>query len=201
MSEVATQTPDVLEELAPSTQVREVTLGTGDYERVYLQKPLSFFGKLELARILGEALDKAMAGEDGLSLADLWDMPERTEGQVTVQDIMDADNFVRGIMKLTSYAPDLIGELYCVALNIPRDRREQFKRLMELPEDEGGLSDEAGIGIFETFIDQNWDVLLDFFKNRLMPLFQKMGAKFEIPQSSKPSKSTRQSTRKESKSS
>ncbi len=182
---------NVVDELVPKGQNVTYTFGLDDH-LVFTQKPLSYFGKIELISVLGGVLDKALA-EGGMSVADLLeDVPQET-GQLS-----EADQFIKSIARIVSFAPDFLKDLYVIALNVPRGDREYVKSVMELSQEEGGLSDEQGIQILETFVDQNWEVLLDFFKNRILPLVSRMTSpKEDLPSaSSKPLKATRQRTPK-----
>lgn len=179
--------------ISPPVSFKEYRLLDGDL--VLTQKPLSFFGKMELMAVLGNALEHALS-EGGASVTDLLSgMPGDRSENLSLNDFRDADAFVKGIAKLIQYTPDLMGDLYCVALGIPRGQREYVKGVMELHESEGGLSDDQGIEIFDTFIEQNWQVLVDFFKQKIIPIFEKMGSKSES-QPSKPQKVTRARTAK-----
>lgn len=188
---------DETEILQPTYEEATVTIGRAEdgTEMVFVQKPLSFFGKMDFFAVMGRALDNAMSGPDGISLADLMDVPEKAS------DIQDADMFIRGIAKLAMSAPEILGDLYCVILACPRGRRDFAKEVMALPEDQGGFSDEEGVAVLERFVDQNWEVLVGFFSQHLAGLAKNVGEKMgAASQPSKPSKSTRASTRKRSKS-
>jgi hypothetical protein len=189
--------PDENEVLVPSAEVRTIVLGKDSYEVSFLQKPLSFFGKLEVFSVLGAALDKAMSGPDGLTLGELFDGPASMGKELNKQNFRDADTFVKGVAKLVQYAPDLLADLYLIFLSVPRGERGIVKEMMERPADEGGLSDEDGLGILETFVDQNWDVMLDFFTSKILPLVNKINTKVQESQPSKPSKTTRRTTPKQ----
>lgn len=194
---------DALEILEPSAEVKLRTFGLKekDTDFTFEQRPLTFFGKMDFFSVMGRALDMAMSGPDGISISDIMDMPE------TATELREADVFIRGVAKLASYSPEIIGDIFCVALAVPRGQRVFIKGLMELPEEAGGVSDEVGMDILETFVDQNWDVLVSFFTERVAQLGKKIQKKMpekaeETPAtesaSSKPSKNTRRSTQKES---
>lgn len=160
-----------LETIAPTAAQRTIVLRDGELTHTFTQKPLSFFGKLEFFSVMGRALDKAMSGTDGLSLAQLFEVPARAEdGSILPSDISEADVFVRGISKVAEQAPELMGEIFCVALDVPRGNREYITELMGQSEEDGGLSDNDGFGILETFISQNWEVLMTFFRERIPAL-------------------------------
>ncbi len=177
-------------------------IGKEDYSFTFVQKPLSFFGKLDFFAVIGKALDTAMGGEDPLSLAELFEeLPDDPE-EFKIQDLKDQNTFVRGIAKVVAYAPEMLGDLYCVALAVPKGRRKIVKSVMELPAEDGGLTDADGIAILETFIEQNWQVLVDFFKGPAKGLATKIGKQIGSVQksrSSKPSKSTPRTTGGQSK--
>jgi len=180
---VATKTTqpeeDSTEVLEPSAQNREVTLGLDPFRKTYTQKPLSFFGKMEIFAVLGGALDKAMSGPDGLSLNELINGPGELGDSLTTENLRDADTFVKAIGKLVQFAPELLLDLYVVILAVPRGERELVKTQMQQTEENGGLSDDDGFGILETFVDQNWDVMADFFTVRIQPLIEKVSSKVQ----------------------
>ncbi len=177
---------DVVEVLEPSAPFREITLGTGEIRTTFVQKPLSFFGKLEVFSVLGTALDRAMSGPTGIDLAALLDGPDSLGANISNSNIRDADVFLKAILKLVEHAPELISDLYLVALAVPRNQRVYWKTVIELCEEEVGLSDDDGFGILETFVDQNWDVMVDFFKDRIVPLGKKITTKVQESQQSTP---------------
>jgi hypothetical protein len=161
----AKETEDALEVLEPDVTEREVDLGEG---YVYTQKPLSFFGKIELFSVTGKAVDKALS--DGASIGDiLGDVPDINNPLST--STSEADVFISAVVKIAEHAPELLKDLYCVILAVPRGERERAKELFE------NLSDDEGIKILEVFVDQNWEVLTNFFKEKILPLSNKIGAK------------------------
>lgn len=188
--ETEVTTENVLDTLRPPQEKVHITLGLGDEAVVYTQKPLSFFGKMEFFALLGDAVDKALR-DGSISLDEIFDFGNE------VSDEQGSHAYIRGIAKLVQFAPEFLKDLYCVALNVPRDERYLARSLMELSEDEGGLSDEAGVAILDRFIDQNYEAINDFFGKRMMPLWQKVISKAQGSTSSKPSKPTRTRTTKQ----
>src|SRR5574341_1046815 len=190
---------DPAEIIEPSVPERVQVIGREDYTFTFVQKPLSFIGKIEFFAVLGRALDRAMSGPDGLSLAELFDeLPDDPE-LFRLQDLKEQNTLVHGLAKLIAFAPEILVDLYCVALAVPKGRRTTVKQVMEMPEAEGGLSDKDGIAILDTFLEQNWEVLVDFFKGPAKDLLAKLAAKApkkpaQKSASSKPSKSSPQST-------
>jgi hypothetical protein len=163
---------DTAEVIEPLAETREVRLGLEENGTlmVFEQRPLSLFGKIDFFSVMGKALDRAMSGPDGISLADLMDAPS------SATELREADLFIRGISKLAAYAPEIMGDIYCVILAVPRGSREFAKQVMELPQESGGFTDDEGLGVLETFVDQNWDVIMDFF-NRAQGLGKKIQEK------------------------
>jgi hypothetical protein len=136
----------------------------------YTQQPLSFFGKMELFSVLSGALQKALSSEGGLSLSAILDVPNRAPGEaLSANDFLDADQFVSAVATLLQYAPDLLMNIYCISLKVPRQERELVKRLME-----DQITDEQGVKMIEVFIDQNWEVMRSFFFEQIMPLVEKV---------------------------
>lgn len=181
MAEVTEIEPDVIDVLEPKIQNYVVTLPKSEdgEELIFVQKPLSFFGKMEFFSVLGGAVDKAL--NEGLSIGDLFDTPT----EKNVDSFREADLFVKAVLKLVKDAPDLLLNLYSVILAVPRTQREYVQYRME-----ESLSDEDGVAILEHFVDQNWDVMADFFKGKIMPLTSKIGNKIQKSESLKPSKAT-----------
>jgi len=162
-----------LETIAPSVAERTVYLGVEPEVLTFVQKPLSFFGKLEFFSVMGKALDKAMSGDEGLSLSQLFEVPERSaDGSLRPNDFKEADVFVKGLTKIAEQAPEVLLDLYCVILAVPRGSRDYVKDLMQESSEEGGLSDDDGFGILETFLAQNWEVMNGFFRDRIPALME-----------------------------
>lgn len=191
------ENPDVTEILEPTVEDRPVTIGKDAYEFKFVQRSLNFFQKLEVFSILGGALNRAMSGDDGITISELLEGPSAVGGTITDTNIREADTFIQAIAKLVQYAPDLLSDLYMVFLAVPRGQRELVKELMEQPVAEGGLSDEDGFAILDTFIDQNWNVMIDFFTQRILPLANKISGKVQESQPSTPLKNTQPTTPKQ----
>lgn len=178
---------DVTEAIEPSVATKLWTLGVGENSTVYEQRPLSFFGKLELTGKLGEILDDAM--NTGLSLDSIL---------TTGRSASDADFFMRALVKLATMVPYRMPELFCIFLGVPRGERAWATLMMERDGDNGGLSDDDGISIMETFLDQNLEIMQSFFGDRLLPLYTRVKNRFSrVDQApSKPLKATRRNTQK-----
>lgn len=184
----------ILEELGlkEEPKVRKIVDVQGN-EREYIQKPLSFVGKIQFLSYVGEVLDKAMAGENALKLNSLFDVPVRGD-VLSAQDFSDAQTFVQAVGKLLVYAPDFLSKSYCIWLRVPEYERDWAIVAME-----ESLSDEDGLDIIETFIDQNWGTLQGFFAEKLPRLSKRLQARYRDSQSEqqKPQKLTPQSIQKQ----
>ena len=156
---------DVLDILQPKAEPKTWVIGKDDYSREYVQKPLSFIAKMQWFSLVGDVLDKALSGPDGMSLGNLFSAPGG--GSLAPSDFREADTFVQAVGKLLAVAPDFLVNSYCIWLNVPDYERPVVAEIMMLPADEGGLSDEQGIEIIEVFIDQNYEALDTFFREFL----------------------------------
>jgi len=178
MSEV---TIDVVETLEPSAEVFSVEIG----DRTYVQSPLTFFRKIELFSVLADAIDKALS-EGALISEFLDEIPEDTS------DLKEADVFVKAIVKVVKFAPDLLSDIFAISLNVPQGVRKQFKSDLEF------IDDDQAMGILNHFIDQNWDAMMDFFSKQVSPLVEKVSNKMQSRStSSKPSKASPRRTAKQ----
>lgn len=167
---------DVIDVLRPKAKSVEWTIGKGEYERKYVQRPLSFIQKMQWFALVGEVLDKAMGGENALTVSNLLSGPQ-VRGGLSVNDFRDADTFVHAIGKLLVYAPDFLQRSYAIWLGVPDFEQEIAAQIMALPPEEGGLTDEQGLEIVEVFIDQNYEALDRFFRERLGQLQKRVQAR------------------------
>lgn len=178
---------DVLDIIVPKKEPKTWKFGpNGEFE--FVQRELSFVAKLQWFSLVGEVLDKALSGEGAMSLNSLFDAPGARGGQMTMQDFADADTFVQAIGKLLVYAPDFLTKSYCIWLNVPDYQRDLVSDLMSRSPDEGGLTDDQGIEIIEIFIDQNYEALDRFFREKIGGLQKRVQARIEASQSSRPSR-------------
>lgn len=166
---------DVLDILQPKAEPKTWVIGKDDYERTYVQKPLSFIAKMQWFSLVGDVLDRALSGPDGMHLGNLFAAPGG--GQLAPSDFREADTFVQAVGKLLAVAPDFLVNSYCIWLNVPDYEREVAAGIMILPPDEGGLSDEQGMEIIEVFIDQNYEALDSFFRESLGRLQRRVQAR------------------------
>lgn len=180
---VVEKVEDELEEIVPDKSHRTWTFGRGDVTISYVQRPLSFQGKLEFMGLLGTTVNQAMSGPDGLTVSGMlaeMDPDQRSRlsaFSLAESDFASADTFIQGISVVLSYAPDFLVKAQCIWLNVPRGERQLVADLMSAPPDEGGLSDEQAIDMIQTFLDQNMQDLVTFFR-RDLPKLGKRGKNF-----------------------
>lgn len=166
---------DVIDTIVPKAEPKSWTLkqigkdGELVESRVYVQRPLSFFGKMQWFSLVGEVIDKSISGDEGLRLSSLFDMPGRG-GELRASDFREADTFVQGVGKILVHAPDFLEKSYCIWLGVPDFEQDWAKAIMNEPADRGGLSDDDGLEIVEVFIDQNWESLEAFFREKIASL-------------------------------
>lgn len=164
---------DNLEVLQPTAQTKTYEVAG----RTFTQRPLTFFGKMEFFSVLGGALEKALTD---VSLSEILDVP--LAGGLSADNFSDTDAFLKAIATLVQFAPDLLKDTFLVALAVPRDAREEASKWLD------ELTDDQGVEILETFIDQNWQAMLDFFNVRIKPLLSKVTTGTSVSPPSKPSK-------------
>lgn len=161
---------DVIDTLEPKAEPRTWVIKEGEIEQSYVQRPLSFFGKMQFFSLVGEVIDKAVSGEGGLRISSLFEAPGGRDGLLSAADFRDADTFVQGVGKLLTYAPDFLEKSYAIWLGVPDHERKWAISVMKKPKDQGGFSDEEGLEVIEVFIDQNWESLEDFFRKKIVTL-------------------------------
>jgi hypothetical protein len=182
---------DIVETLEPAAQVYSVTLAEGtDAEVTLYQKPLSFFGKIELFSVLGAAVEKALS--EGTTIAELLDVPDKKPDEISGEALKEADVFIKALARAVQFAPDLFEEIYCIALRVPRGQRDYIKELLREEDD------EKMMGVANTFVNQNWQAMMDFFSEQISPLIANISERLQSEStSSKPSNPTRARTPKQ----
>lgn len=164
-----------LEVIIPDKGVKQWTIGTGDHAITLNQAPLGFFGKTEFFALLARTLDEAMSGENAMSVAAIMSQVgvDRQNRRLSVSDLADADSFVKAIVKIVGNVPDFLMECYCIWLGVNRGDRPYVKTVMSYPPDQGGLSDEDGLMIIQTFLDQNLEAMESFFGKEMPKMFRR----------------------------
>lgn len=170
----------------------ERILSDGVDTRKYIQRPLSYFGKLEFFSMIGETVDVAL--QTGLTVNTMLEAMPGQGANIQASDFADVDSFFMAIAKLTRYAPDLLKDCYCVWLNVPFDERMWAKQRLD------EISDDEGIDIIETFLDQNTEAIENFIREKVIGLWKRaQSLRADSPQSSNNSKRTRRRTPKKQK--
>lgn len=158
-----------LDIFAPQVAAKEWTFGS-DVKKTYLQRELSVIGKAQWFSLIGNILDKALSGENAISLNSLITPPENISNvrgrTLAPSDFQDADTFVQAVGKLLVYAPEFMYKSVCIWLDVPDYEWNLVESLMRNSPSEGGMSDEMFEGIFATFIDQNYSAINRFFRER-----------------------------------
>ena len=178
---MTTTETDVVEVLEPAAENYEVSIAGVNYT----QTPLTFFRKIELFSVLADAVDKALS--EGALISELLDeIPD------SATSLTEADVFVKAIVKVVKYAPELLSDIFAISLNVPQNARRSFKEDLEL------IDDDTAMNILNHFIDQNWDAMMDFFSKQVSPLIAKVSEKVQSQStSSTPLKGSRRRTAKQ----
>lgn len=163
----------VIDIIEPVAKEFTFVLGEGGDDPITIvQKPLTFFGKIELFSVLSVSLNKVL--DKGVSIGELLDVPESDSLPISGDASKEADIFIKSITQVLQYAPEALGDIFCVILAVPRNNRDEFK--VRLEED---LSDDQAFAVLNTFVDQNWEILVDFFTGKGLQLFQKISQKLQ----------------------
>jgi len=169
----AVEEENVIEILEPSSAEYSFILGEdGPDPLSFNQKPLNFMGKIKLFSVLSETLRKVM--DKDVSISDLLDAPDSDSLPLSGDRSGEADIFVKSIASVLEYAPEALGDIFCVILAVPASQQEYVKGRLDEE-----LTDEQAFAVLNTFVDQNWEVLHDFFTGQGMSLFKKITAKFQ----------------------
>jgi hypothetical protein len=157
-------------------------------ERIYVQKGLSWFGKLELYGLLGQAVKIVMEGENPLGIGQVLDFAQNPRqmvsdlmgglpgadtvpGQETnEQDLeLEAGKVLAAFAQVVAMAPELLTQAYCVVLAIPKTHRPWAVE-WAFP----NMDDETGRDVLHAFVDQNWGVMEDFFAHELPKIMRRI---------------------------
>jgi hypothetical protein len=163
----------VIEILEPPMAEYTFTLGEdGPDPLTFTQKPLGFMGKIKLFSVLSGTLNKVM--EKDVSITDLLDGPTSDSTPLSGDAGKEADIFIKTITQVVEHAPEALGDIFCVILNVPSNQQEYTKQRFDEE-----LTDEQAFAVLNTFVDQNWEILYDFFTGKGMSLFKKITGKFQ----------------------
>lgn len=163
---------DVLESIQPSAEPKErrIVAEDGRVLKVYVQKPLTYFRKMQFFRLLATSLKKAL-NEGGVdAVADVigaWSGTSTRDFQsLGSSDFEDAGQFMRFVASMVEVAPDILEDAYVLWLAVPPGAQREWAKAAWRGDIEGvrPLSDEEGLDILKTFIVQNWGAMQDFFR-------------------------------------
>lgn len=138
----------------------------------FSQKPLGFMGKIKLFSVLSKTVNKVL--EQNVSITELLDGPGSDSLPLSGDSMKEADQFIKTLTKVLEYAPEALEDIFCVILNVPNSQQEYVKARLDEE-----LTDEQGFAVLNTFVDQNWEILHDFFTGKGMNLFKKITGKFQ----------------------
>lgn len=160
-------------------QGREVVDYEQEFDRTYIQKPLSYLGMLQFTGLIGRKLDEILSS--GLSMGVVnevmafQEMIGRNEDgglslDLSQTDFSGIDSFVRGFAKIAAYVPDIIPEAQCIWLRVPPADQLAVMQIWSRPIDEGGLTMDEFEEMLDIFINQNYEELETFLLRRLKRL-------------------------------
>jgi hypothetical protein len=158
-------------------------------ERVYVQRGLMWFGKLELYGLLGKAVEVVLEGDNPLGIGSMLDMVQNPRQKIfdlmgnlpgadTAPDLVEQDEnnmeieagkVLAAFAKVISLAPELISQAYCIVLDVPKTHRAWATEWAFR-----NMDDEMGKDILAAFVDQNWGVMEDFFARELPKIVKRV---------------------------
>ena len=131
------------------------------FDEPFVQDPLTFFEKNEFLALVAEALEDSLAGGADLdAVLALLGMDEKQLKQVMSGDINDlrflSSSLFNVVVRLVRRGPELMEDLYLIALSVPPVQRATVREHLRL------LDDDTGFGILELFVEQNTTTIRDF---------------------------------------
>lgn len=157
--------------------------GTPDEYSAYTQKSLGYMQRMRFFALVSKTLGTALKEGGAGGMSDIFgggSLSERA-AELTQSDFQDASSFMSLALSLMEYTPDFLIDCYILLLEIPDGERRWARRVMEQRYDpdnnQWGLSDATGWGIIETFIEQNYEDIREFFVGKLPQLMQQVQAK------------------------
>ena len=149
-----------------------------EFERVYVQKPLSFTAMLQFTGLIGERLSEAMSGPDGLTVDGIIGEGDGLivsgRNVISREDFSSLDSFVKGLAKLAQYAPSIVEDCQCIWIRVPYAERPLVKEIWSRSPEDGGLTISEGREMLEVFLAQNYKEVEDFFVVQLPLLVKKV---------------------------
>jgi len=190
----------LLDALNPRAEARVWTFGLGEEARTYKQRKLGFFQKMEWYSLVSRSVDEMLQTQGGADIAITFS--QIFGDGIDRRNMADMASLFGAVAKLSSSVPDFLAESFCIWLSVPREEREQALRLLTLDPDAGGPSDEDGIAIIETFVEQNGEAIRAFFGKEGPRVLKLISTRLGLSESGdqnpspKPSRATRRATQK-----
>lgn len=184
---------EFMDTVRPPTKVREQRIAGLEgsefekFDKIYEQRRLSFFGKLEFTRTVKRFLD------DDERLAELIAQLRASDNDERISAL------VQLVLTMVEQGPETAKQIFMQALNVPEQDRWIVSGILDQPHDDdtgqGGLNDDDAMAIIETFVDQNAKAMRDLFFDRMRQLGERVQEILSQTQdSSTPSKRTRRNT-------
>ena len=160
---VAAEKPqEIVEKIVPQVDPVERTLTYEGVDRVYTQRPLSYFGKISFFGLVGETFEEILDGPDGVNLDSIFgDVAPNSVDDFRASELGELSTFVSAVAKIARYAPDFVKDAYLIILNVPHNEKAFAREALD------SIDDDTGEDILVTFIDQNVKELESFFTERL----------------------------------
>lgn len=157
-------------------------------EKVYIQRELMWFGKIELYGLLGRAVRVVLEGDNPLGIGNMIDLaqnprrmisdmlgslpgaddaPDRSDAADDME--IEAGKILAAFADVVQLAPELLTQAYCIVLAIPKTHRN-WAIEWAFP----NMSDEMGKDVMHAFVDQNWGVMEDFFAEELPKIVRRI---------------------------
>ncbi len=159
---------DILHIIEPRHEPVDIVLTCQGITKVYTQKPLTYFKKMQFFQLVGRTLDSAMKGDDGLNVNTIFNAGPQSVNDLSSEDFADLNSFLGMVAKIAAYAPDFLKECYVVWLGVPANERAWARDALD------EIDEDTGFEIIERFIDQNWEALEGFFTERVPSLLQRV---------------------------
>jgi hypothetical protein len=157
------------------------------FDRTYTQRPLSMLGGMSFIRIVGKAIDSALAGDDAPTFAEI-----AGASTLDVSGLTNIDGFMRMLARLSMYAENLFKDIYMLALSVPVGERGIVSDILDMPcEDQdgvkrGGLDYDDGTEILKVFVAQNSKELVKLFRDQAPSLVRQIQDAVSTPEQSTP---------------
>ena len=190
----------LIEALSPRAEARIWRFGSGEDEKTYVQRKLGFFQKMEWYSLVSRSVDEMLQQQGGTDIA--IPFSQLFGDGIDRRNMADMTSLFGAVAKLSSSVPDFLAESFCIWLGVPREERIQAMNMLTLSPEDGGPTDEDGLAIIETFVEQNGEAIRAFFGKegpRVLKLISTrlgLSGSGDPSPSPKPSRATRRATQK-----